>query len=45
MDRATGSSPSDLYFVEELLTDDEREIRDRLRAFCDREVVPIINDY
>ncbi|MEY2533187.1 MAG: glutaryl-CoA dehydrogenase, partial [bacterium] len=43
MDQATG--PTDLYLVDELLTDDEREIRDRLRAFCDREVVPIINDY
>ena len=29
----------------ELLTDDEREIRDRVRKFVDTEVLPIINDY
>src|SRR3954452_16200488 len=39
------SSPTDLYLADELLTDAEREIRDRLRAFCAREVTPIINDY
>jgi glutaryl-CoA dehydrogenase len=37
--------PTDFYLVEELLTDDEREIRDRLRRFCDTEVCPVINDY
>jgi glutaryl-CoA dehydrogenase len=36
---------SDLYLVDELLTAEERAIRDRLRAFCDAEVLPIINDY
>jgi glutaryl-CoA dehydrogenase len=35
----------DYYQMDALLTDEEREIRDRVRAFCDREVVPIINDY
>jgi glutaryl-CoA dehydrogenase len=39
------SSPTDLYLTDELLTDDERRIRDLLRDFCDREVTPIINDY
>ena len=38
-------SPTDLYLSDELLTEEEREIRDRLRAFCTREVTPIINDY
>ncbi|HEV3398457.1 MAG TPA: acyl-CoA dehydrogenase family protein, partial [Actinomycetes bacterium] len=36
---------TDYYLIEELLTDEEREIRDRVRAFADREVIPIINDY
>ena len=41
----TGPSPFDFYLVDELLTDDERGIRETLRAFCDAEVLPIINDY
>jgi glutaryl-CoA dehydrogenase len=36
---------ADLYLVDELLADEDRTIRDTLRAFCDREVVPIINGY
>ena len=36
---------TDFYLLDERLTDDERAIRDRLRAFCDREVTPVINDY
>jgi glutaryl-CoA dehydrogenase len=36
---------SDFYRIDDLLTDDEREIRDRVRTFCDKEVLPIINDY
>ena len=36
---------TDFYAVEELLTDDERAIRDRLRSFCEREVLPVVNDY
>ncbi len=36
---------TDYYLLEELLTDEEREIRDKVRAFADREVIPIINDY
>ncbi|HEV7126078.1 MAG TPA: acyl-CoA dehydrogenase family protein, partial [Ktedonobacterales bacterium] len=31
--------------MDELLTPDERAIRDKVRAFCDREVIPIINEY
>ncbi|HZD37968.1 MAG TPA: acyl-CoA dehydrogenase family protein [Actinomycetes bacterium] len=37
--------PIDFYRIDDLLTDDEREIRDRVRSFCDKEVLPIINDY
>lgn len=41
----TKSLGTDYYLMEELLTDEEREIRDKVRAFADREVIPIINDY
>lgn len=36
---------TDYYLIDELLTDQEREIRDKVRDFCDHEVVPIINNY
>ena len=36
---------TDFYLLDEKLTDDERGIRDRLRAFCEREVTPVINGY
>jgi glutaryl-CoA dehydrogenase len=39
------SGGTDLYLVDELLADGDRAIRDTLRAFCEREVVPIINGY
>ena len=39
------SSPTDLYLADELLTDEERRVRDLLHDFCAREVTPIINDY
>ncbi len=35
----------DYYAIEELLTDEEREIRDRVRAFCEKEVIPVIGEY
>ena len=35
----------DYYLLDETLSDQERLIRDRVRAFADREVLPIINDY
>jgi glutaryl-CoA dehydrogenase len=41
-DRAT---ISDYYLLDEDLTDDERAIRDRVRAFGEQEVLPVINDY
>jgi glutaryl-CoA dehydrogenase len=34
----------DPFFVDELLSKEEREIRDRVRAFSDEEVVPIMAD-
>jgi glutaryl-CoA dehydrogenase len=36
---------TDFYLIDELLTEEERSIRDKVRAFCDNEVIPIINDY
>ena len=36
---------TDFYLMDELLSEEERNIRDKVRAFCDREVIPIINDY
>lgn len=36
---------TDFYLLDELLTDEEREIRDRVRDFCDREVIPVMGEY
>jgi glutaryl-CoA dehydrogenase len=36
---------TDFYLIDELLTEKERRVRDNVRAFCDKEVIPIINDY
>ncbi len=38
-------APEDYYRLDETLSEAERAIRDRVRAFADREVLPIINDY
>lgn len=37
--------PPDFYQLDSLLTPEERAIRDRVRAFCDAEVTPVINGY
>jgi glutaryl-CoA dehydrogenase len=42
-DRATRAA--DYYRLDEQLTDEERAIRDRVRAFGEQEVLPVINDY
>jgi len=39
------ADPTDFYLVDELLSEEERGIRDRLRAFCEAEVIPVANDY
>ncbi|MFL5861468.1 MAG: acyl-CoA dehydrogenase family protein [Solirubrobacteraceae bacterium] len=36
---------SDYYLLDDLLSDAERALRDRVRAFGDNEVLPVINDY
>ncbi|MGR7023099.1 acyl-CoA dehydrogenase family protein [Geodermatophilus sp. URMC 62] len=38
-------SLTDFYALEELLTPEEVTIRDRVRSWCDTEVLPRINDY
>ena len=38
-------SGSDLYLTDELLGDEERAVRDRVRRFSDEEVRPVINGY
>ncbi len=44
--QATQSSfATDPYLLDELLTPEEREVRDRVRRFCDSEVLPVINGY
>src|SRR5437763_3686454 len=43
--REVASECPDFYLFDELLTGEERGVRDRVRAFCDREVLPIINPY
>ena len=39
------TDPGDLYQLEDLLSDSEREVRDRVRTFCRDEVLPIANEY
>ena len=39
------AAASDYYLLDEELTGDERAIRDRVRAFGEQEVLPVINDY
>lgn len=36
---------SDLFLTEDLLTDEDRAVRDRVRRFCDEEVLPVVNGY
>jgi glutaryl-CoA dehydrogenase len=41
----TRSLGTDYYLLDELFTDEERAVRDRVRAFADAEVIPVINGY
>lgn len=38
------SRGTDLYAVDDLLSDEERATRDRVRAFCDDELIPVAGD-
>lgn len=39
------SGGTDFFCLDELLRPDERAVRDRVRRFCDDEVIPVINGY
>ena len=39
------SRGTDFYLAEERLTDRERDLRDRVRRFCDTEVLPVAGEY
>lgn len=41
----TGAATSDYFLLDEDLTPDELAIRDKVRAFAEEQVKPIINDY
>jgi glutaryl-CoA dehydrogenase len=41
----TGVAVDDYYLLDETLSDEDRGLRDRVREFADREVLPIINGY
>src|SRR2546423_4761224 len=46
LEKSLGQSlGTDFYLMDELLTEEERNVRDKVRVFCDKEVVPVINDY
>src|SRR5438309_6636357 len=46
LEKSLGQSlGTDFYLMDELLSSEERSIRDKVRTFCDKEVIPIINDY
>ncbi len=36
---------ADYFLLDDLLTKEQRDIRDRVRSFCGVEVAPVINDY
>lgn len=36
---------ADLYRFDDLLSAEERDLRDRVRAFCERDVLPVINAF
>src|ERR1700759_3657148 len=40
-----GMTSPDYYLLDELLTDDARAVRERVRAFVESDVLPVINDY
>jgi glutaryl-CoA dehydrogenase len=41
----TRTDATDYYQIDDLLTAEERTVRQRVREFCDREVLPVINRY
>jgi glutaryl-CoA dehydrogenase len=45
VDEAQPTAAPDFYLMNDLLTPEERDVRDRVRDFCDREVIPVANGY
>ena len=46
LEKSLGQSlGTDFYLMDELLTEEERNVRDKVSVFCDKEGIPIINDY
>ncbi|MGD0474979.1 MAG: acyl-CoA dehydrogenase family protein [Candidatus Velthaea sp.] len=41
----TSTPPTDYYFIDDLLKAEERDVRDRVRQWVDREVIPIAARY
>ena len=41
----TKSLGTNLYLLDELLSDEERKVRDKVRAFCDRDLIPVMGEY
>jgi glutaryl-CoA dehydrogenase len=39
------TDPGELYRLDDLLGDEERQVRDRVREFCRDEVLPIVNEH
>ena len=44
-DHDRAAAAADYYRLDDLLSDDERALRDRVRAFGENEVLPVINDH
>src|SRR5215204_2481675 len=42
---SVSSLGTDYFFLDDLLSEEERDVRDRVRSFCDKDLIPIINDY
>jgi glutaryl-CoA dehydrogenase len=42
---SASSLGTDYFFLDDLLTEEERDVRDRVRSFCDKDLTPIINEY
>jgi glutaryl-CoA dehydrogenase len=45
LDGLARAQGTDFFSMDELLTDDERAVRDRVRAFVDDRLIPVANDY
>lgn len=44
-DEIARAQGTDFFAMDDLLTQEERAIRDRVRAFADDHLIPVANDY